>query len=336
MHYFITGHTGFKGSWLCLLLKHRGHEVSGFALDPPRGGLFERASVSESLRSDVRGDIRDQERLGSAIRSSDPDIVIHMAAQPLVRASYRVPHETIQTNVMGTLHLLETLPASVKATVVVTTDKVYRNDDQVWGYREPDPLGGTDPYSASKAMCEILTRAWSVSFPGVPIATARAGNVIGGGDESQDRLLPDLIRAFRAGEPAVVRNPDATRPWQHVLDPLAGYVTLAESLAAGRRLAPAYNFGPGRDANLSVRHMADLAKSAWGCGATWVESPRDGEPAEAERLSLDSTLAAQDLGWVGRISAGEAIQYTIEWWRSGESAFEATTRQVSRFEATIS
>jgi CDP-glucose 4,6-dehydratase len=220
MHYLLTGHTGFKGTWLSLLLSSAGHEVSGISLNPVEGSLFSRVRPRDLLNADVRLDIRDAAAVHEQIARIAPDVVIHLAAQPLVRESYRDPRGTFDTNVWGTINVLEATrrTESVQATLIVTTDKVYRNDGRSTGYVESDPLGGHDPYSASKAMADLATQSWRASYPGTPIAIARAGNVIGGGDVSPDRLMPDLIAAFATGTPARIRNPRAIRPWQHVLD----------------------------------------------------------------------------------------------------------------------
>lgn len=334
MHVLVTGHTGFKGAWLTLMLKARGHEVSGLALDPHRESLFERAGLAEMLRSDVRQDIRSEKETVAAIREMAPDLLIHMAAQPLVRTSYTQPRWTIETNVLGTLSVLEAIAAtpSIRAALMVTTDKVYRNVGQSVGYCEQDALGGRDPYSASKAMADILISSWSSSFAGSPIATARAGNVIGGGDVSRDRLLPDLIRAFEAGRPATIRNPDAVRPWQHVLDCLHGYLLLLERLQRGEG-AGAWNFGPESASFRTVREVADRAAADWGQSASWMADERD-HPHEEAVLTLDATRARQELGWTDSLDFRTAVDWTIEWSArvgAGESPLAVTTDQIAAF-----
>lgn len=315
MHYFVTGHTGFKGAWLTLMLNSLGHEVSGLALDPEPGALFEVAEVSELLRYDTRGDIRDAGAVLGALSVAQPDVVIHMAAQALVRESYTNPRLTVETNVMGTYNVLEAVAQtpSVRGQVVVTTDKVYRNVNRVDGYVETDALGGHDPYSASKAMADLLVQSWSSSFGGCPTAIARAGNVIGGGDVSTNRLLPDLLASFAEGRATEIRFPEAVRPWQHVLDCLSGYILLSESVVAGRASGE-WNFGPGKDSFKTVGAVADLAAKIWGEGAawTWVEGAH---PHEAQLLAVDASKARSLLGWHERLSFHEAVAWTVGWSR---------------------
>jgi CDP-glucose 4,6-dehydratase len=324
MHYYVTGHTGFKGAWLTQLLLARGHSVSGQSLDPVAGSLFETAGLDTALEQDFRVDIRDAGATRSAMATASPDIVIHLAAQPLVRASYEDPRRTFTTNAIGTMNVLDAVGhcPSVQAHLVVTTDKVYRNVHQAAGYREDDALGGGDPYSASKAMADILTQSWARSFPGCPTAIARAGNVIGGGDVSRDRLLPDLFAAFRSGRPAVLRYPDAVRPWQHVLDCLDGYLLLVDALLAGRGDGQ-WNFGPPEDSFVSVGEVADLAASLWGDGARWTTAAEQ-QPYEAAMLSLNSEKARTHLQWRDRLSVPEAVRWTVQWERQvGEGASAA-------------
>ena len=335
MHFLVTGHTGFKGPWLTLLLLSRGHQVSGLALDPEQGSLFERAGLARRLVSDLRVDIRDAAATADAVRSIAPDVVVHMAAQSLVRESYRAPRYTYESNVMGTLNVLEAVAAtpSVRAHVVLTTDKVYRNVNQEAGYVESDPLGGGDPYSASKAMADLLTQSWIRSFPGSPTAIARAGNVIGGGDVSRDRLLPDLVAAYAVGRAPLLRFPGAVRPWQHVLDCLNGYLTLADALLDGSGLGE-WNFGPGRDAFVEVGEVATLSAELWGGGAHWDRQPGD-HPHEANLLALDSTKAQRELGWRNRLGFGDAVTWTIDWARrvhDGADPLAVTQKQIDAFE----
>ena len=334
MHYLVTGHTGFKGAWLVLLLRSRGHTVSGLALDPLEGSLFETARLAELLEVDRRVDIRDAVAMAAAIREIAPDVVFHLAAQPLVRRSYAHPRETFETNVMGTLNVLEAVSTapSVAAQVIITTDKVYRNVDQREGYRELDPLGGDDPYSSSKAMADILTQSWVKSFPGVPTAIARAGNVIGGGDVSPDRLLPDLLNSYSRGEAASLRYPLAVRPWQHVLDCLNGYLALSNALLAGSGTGE-WNFGPGEESFVSVGVVADITARLWGDGATWI-APGGEYLHEANLLALDSTKAITELGWSNRLIYPQNIEWTVDWYREverGRSARDVTLAQIEGF-----
>ena len=338
MHVLVTGHTGFKGVWATLLLQQRGYRVSGLALDPLAGSLFEQAQLSGSLEHDLRVDIRDSAAIIEAVRAVEPDFVLHMAAQPLVRASYEQPRWTMETNVLGTLSVLEAISAttSVRASVMVTTDKVYRNTGQSEGYVEHDALGGRDPYSASKAMADILISSWNASFPGSPVAIARAGNVIGGGDVSTDRLLPDLLRAFETGKPAAIRNPDAVRPWQHVLDCLNGYLLLVDALVRDEG-AGAWNFGPEASSFRTVRDVADRAADRWGEGASWVTEGGD-HPHEEAVLTLDASRARAELGWSDALDFRESIEWTVDWAkrvRSGESALQVTKEQIIAFEDRI-
>lgn len=335
MHVLVTGHTGFKGAWLVALLTRRGFEVSGLSLAPEPGSLFEVAQLSVNCTRDLRLDIRSSDDTVLAIREVSPDVVIHLAAQPLVRQSYSYPRVTMETNVMGTLAVLEgiTACASVQAAVMVTTDKVYRNVGQSAGYVESDALGGKDPYSASKSMADILISSWSASFPGCPIGIARAGNVIGGGDISPDRLLPDLIRGFESGVPVEIRSPDAVRPWQHVLDCLNGYLLLMEALLRGDGEGP-WNFGPEPDAFRTVREVANLAAREWGSGASWREDGGE-HPHEERLLTLNSTKARTELAWRDELTFEESIEWTIDWTkrvRSGETPIDVTMNQIRAFE----
>ena len=347
MRFLITGHTGFKGAWLCLMLHRQGHEVSGIALDPEPAALFTIARVAEFLRQDLRQDIRDFAALRAAMASVEPDVVIHMAAQPLVRASYALPRETVETNVMGTMNLMEAVRTldSVQAQVIVTTDKVYRNVGQSVGYSESDALGGYDPYSASKASADLIAQSWVSSFDLPPTAIVRAGNVIGGGDVSPDRLLPDLLHAFSAGVPAVIRYPEAIRPWQHVLDCLAGYLTVTNALITGSGRGE-WNFGPGEQGFISVREVADLAAEEWRLAALnetaqlarWQVSD-DHHPVEAGVLALNAAKARELLQWRNRLDVADAIAWTVEWHarvRSGENPQAATIDQIRAFEELTS
>jgi CDP-glucose 4,6-dehydratase len=336
VHVLVTGHTGFKGSWLALMLAHRGHEVSGFALDPVPDGLFALAGVSDVLTHDLRGDLRSPSTVNRAVEDVAPDAVVHMAAQPLVRASLADPRTTLETNLVGTLNVLEAIQRSpsVRAHVVVTTDKVYRNDDCGRPFREADPLGGHDPYSASKAMVELLVESWSASFAPCPTATARAGNVIGGGDVSTDRLLPDLLHAMTRDELALIRYPDSTRPWQHVLDALDGYLRLLDALLDGTAADRSWNFGPSPASFRTVAEVADRVAAMLGRDNSWELDPRP-QPAEARRLVLDSSRSMQQLGWRPRLNLDGALRLTVDWTqqvRAGGSPAEISRRHLVQYE----
>lgn len=342
---FLTGHTGFKGSWLALWLARLGAHVRGYALDPEtEPNLFTVANVGSAL-DDIRGDLLDRPRLEQSMLEFAPEVVFHLAAQPLVRRSYSDPLGTYATNVLGTAHVLEAVrkAPSVRAVVCVTTDKCYENHEVDRPYRETDPLGGHDPYSSSKACAEIVCSAYRSSFfsvdrPGehrVALATARAGNVIGGGDWSEDRLIPDLIRGFEAGTPVRIRRPNAIRPWQHVLEPARGYITLAERLLAGdARAAGPFNFGPEPDDAWPVSAIADHLTAAWGPGAAWVRDADQGVH-EAGLLRLDSSKAHASLGWKPHLNIEAALQWTIAWYQAraaGENMSEFTRQQIADYE----
>ena len=323
---FVTGHTGFKGSWLCLWLKELGAEVTGYALQPPTTpSLFEEADVARDMRS-IIADIRDGERLTTEMRAAAPEIVIHMAAQPLVRHSYVAPVETYATNVMGTVHLLEAVrnTPGVRAVVNITSDKCYENREWDWGYRESDHLGGHDPYSNSKGCAELVTAAYRNSFfnpekysnHGVALASARAGNVIGGGDWAQDRLIPDIMRAIEQGQAVHIRSPYAIRPWQHVLEPLGGYLLLAEKLyTGGVAYAGAWNFGPHDEDARPVQWIVEQLAALWGNGASWQ---LDGHPHphEAHYLKLDCSKAKARLDWHPRWHLENTLGAIIDWHRA--------------------
>lgn len=335
MHVLVTGHTGFKGAWLCAMLQMIGHEVSGISLDPLRGSLFERAGVFAVLEHHLRIDIRDPRRLETAVSECAPDIVVHMAAQPLVRASYLDPRTTVETNVNGTFNVLQAIAntKSVRAALIVTTDKVYRNVGKTEGYVESDPLGGHDPYSASKAMADILTTSWASSFGTCSIGIARAGNVIGGGDVSTDRLFPDLVRSFAQGESAQLRAPGSVRPWQHVLDCLQGYLALVDHLLENEVAGDAWNFGPDPASFKTVGEAATAAADVWGKGASW-EAVADGGPYEAAMLTLDSTKARTQLGWRDRLTFEEAVEWTMRWSKevkAGRDPWTMTQEQIAAF-----
>lgn len=317
---FLTGHTGFKGSWLAIWLHKMGAVVTGYSLAPDRESLFIKARVSEVVHS-LDGDIRDHKRLLSSMRDSNSELVIHMAAQALVRTSYADPVETFSTNVMGTVHVLEAARQveGIQAVLNVTTDKCYHNQEWVWGYRETEPLGGHDPYSASKACSELVTASYRASFAGKKsqaIASARAGNVIGGGDFAQDRLVPDIVRANLADIAPVLRNPKAIRPWQHVLEPLSGYLTLSQSLLThGQRDAQAWNFGPWIHDCRSVSWIAERIAKQLGGSQAWRAA--QGESVhEANTLKLDISHAVAHLGWAPRLDIGKAVDWTAQWYQA--------------------
>jgi len=321
---FITGHTGFKGSWLSIWLANMGAQVTGYALAPNTSpNLYEVLDVGGSICQSHIGDIRDIAHLRQAITDASPEIVLHMAAQPLVRYSYEHPLETYSTNVMGTVNLLECVRAlnTVKAVVVVTTDKCYENKEWEWGYREIDALGGHDPYSSSKGCAELVTAAYRESYfqakkyheHRVAIASARAGNVIGGGDWSADRLIPDAFRAFEAKRALVIRNPLATRPWQHVLEPLSGYLILAKALyLSGKEFNGGWNFGPKNEDARSVNEVINLLMDNWEFESNWIQEKNE-QPHEANSLILDCSKASQRLGWTPEWSLEKAIKETVGW-----------------------
>lgn len=340
---FVTGHTGFKGSWLCLWLQSLGADIVGYSLAPPTvPSLFEAARVGEAMRS-IPGDVRDLERLTSAARETRPEIVFHLAAQSLVRASYANPVETYSTNIMGTVHLLEAarVTRGVRAVVNVTSDKCYANQERDRGYREDEAMGGNDPYSSSKGCAELVAAAYRQSFfrpdRGTPIAmaSARAGNAIGGGDWSPDRLLPDLMAAFARNRPAVIRRPDSVRPWQHVLDVLNGYLELAERLwESADKYEGGWNFGPPEEDCQPVGWIADRAVRLWGDGARW-EVDRNPHPPEAGCLKLDAGKARTRLGWSPRLPLAAALDWTVAWYREyspDRDMRPSTEAQIARFQ----
>lgn len=345
MPVFLTGHTGFKGGWLALWLHALGARVHGYALNPPTSpNLFETAGVSTALASDVRADLADLAALKSALAAARPRVVFHLAAQPLVRAGYADPVATFTANVMGTVHVLEAIRAidSVQAVVIVTTDKVYDNLESMRPYCETDPLGGHDPYSASKGATEIVTASYRASFFACPgghaahIATARAGNVIGGGDWAPDRLVPDCLKAFAAGGAVSLRYPGAVRPWQHVLEPLSGYLRLAQTLldTDGARFAGAWNFGPDASGDATVGEVAEDLAGLWGDAAR-VDFPHGGQhPHEAGLLRLDITRARSELAWHPRWTLQTALRNTVSWhksWLLGADMAAVTLTQIEEY-----
>jgi CDP-glucose 4,6-dehydratase len=336
----LTGHTGFKGAWMSLILARLGALVTGFSLPPlHEAGVFSVTGVEKDVDHRI-GDIRDREALADALREAEPEVVIHMAAQALVRPSYDDPVTTYATNVMGTIHLLEAVrrTPSVKAVVVVTSDKCYENKEWVWGYRESEPMGGHDPYSNSKGCAELVTASYRSSFLSTGhcrVATARAGNVIGGGDWSLDRLVPDAMRAFIGAATLRVRNPVAVRPWQHVLEPVIGYLILAQKLLGekGTAFAEGWNFGPLADSEVEVGRVVQGLAGLWGAGAHWAFDPGP-HPHEATYLALDCAKARNRLGWVPVTNLDDALRLTVTWYRAyadGADMRDATLGQIDTF-----
>ena len=338
----LTGHTGFKGGWLSLWLQQLGAEVQGLALAPPVGpNLFEAARVGEGM-AHALGDIRDLAFVRQTMAAFRPEIVIHMAAQSLVRTSYAQPVETYATNVMGTVHLLEAVRQTpgVRVVVNVTTDKCYENKEWAWGYREDEPMGGHDPYSSSKGCAELVSSAYRCSFfqqGGPALATARAGNVIGGGDWAAERLVPDVLRAFEKNEPVVIRNPSSTRPWQHVLEPLSGYLVLAQRLwTEGAAFAESWNLGPRDEDERPVQWIVERLVQQWGGDARWQVDGSQ-HPHEATYLKLDVSKARTRLGWQPRWRLAEALEHIVTWhrgWLTGEDARALCLRQIDQYTAT--
>ena len=341
---FLTGHTGFKGSWLSLWLQSMGAQVVGYALAPPTNpSLFVVTNAAEGMTS-LAGDIRDFSSLSSAFLKYQPEIVIHMAAQPLVRYSYVNPIETYSTNLMGTVHLLEAsrLAGSVRAIVNVTSDKCYENHEWLWGYRENEPMGGHDPYSSSKGCAELITSAYRSSYfnpmdyanHGIALATARAGNVIGGGDWAEDRLIPDIMNALTHGNPVNIRNPHAIRPWQQVLEPLSGYLLLAERLyKEGTNYAEGWNFGPSDEDAKPVLWITERLIDMWGEGASWVLDEKS-HPHEAHHLKLDCSKAKARLDWYPRWHLEDALSAIVDWHRAyqhGKNMQDLTLHQIRTY-----
>jgi len=336
---FLTGHTGFKGSWLSLWLNSMGAEVKGYALPPETTpSLYNVARVDEKVESEF-GDIRDLEQLRDSMVAFDPDILIHMAAQPLVRLSYREPIETYEINVIGTAKVLEAARSctKLKSIVSVTTDKCYENREWAWGYRENEPMGGYDPYSSSKGCAELVTAAYRRSFmqeAGVGLASARAGNVIGGGDWADDRLIPDILRAFEKDEAVIIRNPKATRPWQHVLEPLSGYLLLAEKMyGAPPDYAEGWNFGPQDDDVKPVDWILDRMVSQWGEGASW-QLDQGSHPHEAGFLKLDISKAKSRLGWKPTWHLEQSLERITRWhqvWLNKEDMQRECLKEINEY-----
>lgn len=341
----ITGHTGFKGSWLSIWLQSKGAHLIGYSLPPPTNpSLFDVAHVADKMTS-VKGDVRDLEHLRTVISKHKPEIIIHMAAQSLVRYSYNHPVDTYSTNVMGTLNVLEAgrHADNLRVVLIITSDKCYENMEWVWGYRENERMGGRDPYSSSKGCAELITSAYRRSYyskkdnpsHGVAVATARAGNVIGGGDWAQDRLIPDIMKSIMEDRPSIIRYPNAVRPWQHVLEPLRGYLGLAEKLwQDGRTYAGAWNFGPNDGDSRPVSWVADHLTKLWGDGARW-ESDSNHHPHEATYLRLDCSKAKSLLGWLPTLDLGTTLQWVVEWYQAyhqRKNMRQITEREILRYE----
>lgn len=334
----VTGHTGFKGSWLALWLERMGAEVSGLSQGVPTSpSLYEVARVGEGVAA-LDGDVRDLAAVERAFEAARPEIVVHMAAQSLVRRSFTSPVETYATNVMGTVHVLDAARRTegVRAVVIVTSDKCYENREWVWGYREHEPMGGFDPYSNSKGCAELVTSAYRRSYPeGPAIASARAGNVIGGGDWAEDRLIPDVMNAAVEGRTVLIRNPESIRPWQHVLNPLSGYLALAQALCESRDHADGWNFGPADEDARPVRWIIDRLSEAWGEPIPWEKDGGE-NPHEAHYLKLDSSKARMQLGWAPTWDLGDALTSIAGWYkavRAGGDLRELVLDQVAAFQA---
>ncbi len=335
---FITGHTGFKGSWLSIWLRELGASVFGYALVPETTpALFELAGLENNITS-IIGDVRDFEHLNQSVKQINPEIIFHLAAQPLVRASYIDPITTYQTNVLGLVNLLEIIrqQKSVKAVVIVTSDKCYENKEWVWGYRENDALGGHDPYSSSKACAEIIIDSYRKSFfndRDIQIASARAGNVIGGGDWAEDRLIPDIVRAITKNETCIIRNPGATRPWQHVLEPLSGYLLLMKKLyESGNEFGSAWNFGPDGTEEMTVHEIIDFITLHW--KGRYKIVTKENAPHEAHSLKLDCSKANKILKWKPTFEITDSLQFTIDWHKSFTSEndiYQLCTQQISSY-----
>jgi len=336
---FLTGHTGFKGGWMSLWLSYLGAEVFGYALDPPtEPNFFKSTNLPNKLNQSIKGDIRDVEYLTKSIKSIAPDIIFHFAAQPLVRQSYVNPIETFSTNVMGTVNLLESArqSSSIKAIVNITTDKCYENKEWFWSYRENDNLGGRDPYSSSKACSELVTSAYRDSFfnqIGIHIASVRAGNVIGGGDWAKDRLIPDILRSLDSNSILEIRSPNAIRPWQHVLEPLKGYLLLAEKMVKeGTKYAQSWNFGPNENENKSVSWIARYIKEV-NPNFNWKIN-NEIQLHESKVLKLDSSKAKEELNWTPKWNLKTALNKIIEWhyaWKEGQNMGEFSLKQILEY-----
>lgn len=335
MHFLITGHTGFKGSWLSLLLRERGHQVSGIALNHDVNSLYATTGMSELLKNDIRCDVRRLEELREHFKAVKPDVVIHLAAQALVRESYKDPITTFETNTLGTINILKSSQSikELKAQLIVTTDKVYKNVNKLSGYIETDALGGQDPYSASKAMADIATQSWLSSFENAPTAIARAGNVIGGGDVCADRLIPDLVKSYATKVTPSLRAANSVRPWQHVLDCLNGYLVLVEAILADKGKG-VWNFGPDEKQVRTVADVCEIAGAVWGVENKWVQDFTS-HPYEANLLMLNSNKARTELGWRDKLSFDESVNWTINWYKNvhqGKNPLDETLKNIRDFE----
>lgn len=333
MRYLITGHTGFKGAWLAAMLKEQGHEIVGISLPPEEKSLYKTAALSDLFSSEYFLDIRNRKEFKEAIASSKADVAFHLAAQPLVRESYSTPIETYETNVIGTLNFLDGIQETdVKAAVVITTDKVYKNKNLLRGYTEREELGGHDPYSSSKAAADIATQSWVASYECKNVSIARAGNVIGGGDWAADRLIPDLVHAFANKTPACIRYPNSIRPWQHVADCLAGYLALSDAML-DQGVTGEWNFGPAIDIDTKVSKVADLAVQTWGDDASWTLD-NDPQLHEAGYLLLDSSKARQELKWQDKLDFEATVKWTVDFYKEtvqGKSSRALLEQQITAF-----
>lgn len=337
---FITGHTGFKGTWLCRVLLLADADITGYALEAPtEPSLFKMTKTESGIKS-IIGDVRDREKLCQAMKEAKPQIVFHLAAQPIVLESYKNPAATYETNVMGTVNVLEAARAcpSIKSLVNVTTDKVYKNNEWIWGYREDEALCGYDPYSNSKSCSELVTQCYKNCFfneeKSPAISTARSGNVIGGGDYSAERIIPDCVRAAQAGKRIEVRNPNSTRPYQHVLECLCGYLTLAQMQCQDKALAGSYNFGPDEESCVTTGQLAELFCGLWGEGASWKDASKKNAPREASFLKLQCEKAKSALGWKPRWTIRQAVEKTVEWQKrvaAGKDAAAVTDEQIKEY-----
>lgn len=343
----VTGHTGFKGSWLAIWLEHMGANVIGYSLDPKtEKDNFVMSNINERV-IDIRGDIRDTDKINDVFKKYKPEIVFHLAAQPIVRYSYEIPKDTFDINVTGTVNVLEAIRCSedTKVGVIITSDKCYKNNEWIWGYRENDALGGIDPYSCSKACVELVVESYIKSFfnpekwseHGKILASVRAGNVIGGGDWSKDRIIPDSIRALEEGKEIVVRNPNAVRPWQHVLEPLSGYLFIGAKLLEGNKeISGAWNFGPKPESVVTVREIIERVLRYWGDGK-WIEPDNKSDLHEAGLLNLDISKAKQKLGWEPRWNIDQATLKTVEWYKNykNSDAYDICLEQINEYTRSI-
>lgn len=328
MHYLITGHTGFKGSWLSLMLEMQGHTVSGISLDPIEKSLFNQAELHKIFEHDLRIDIRDGVAIKQAIKKINPEVIIHLAAQPLVRESYRIPVETFETNVIGSLNILDATKelSNLKAVLIITTDKVYKNFNHLRGYVESDELGGDDPYSASKAAADLATQSWIKSFATIPIAIARAGNVIGGGDWAQDRIIPDLVNAYSNKKLPTLRYPEAIRPWQHVLDCINGYLLLIENMLKNK-VGGEWNFGPELEDKYTVGDLTSKVATLYGVTGSFWKNEKISQPHEAGYLLLDSQKSRSELNWSDRLNFEMSVAWSVDWYKNQDLSPELRTRK---------